>query len=93
MVKVQGWTLQKIDTHKLTKRFAFFDEKTASDLINGICSIAEEEKHHPKIVLSDKYIEIRICTKNVQGLSENDFILAAKIDDYELNPGKYDRKR
>lgn len=76
--QVQGWSV--VDDHHLLKAFVFPDFVTALDFVNRVGEIAEVEAHHPELRLSWGRAEIEIFTHSVGGLSENDFILAAKID-------------
>ena len=69
-----------IDSHHITKAFKFGDFKAALDFVNRVGAIAEEEFHHPDIMLAWGRAEITTYTHKINGLSENDFILAAKID-------------
>ena len=50
------------------------------DYVNKVGEIAEKEKHHPDIKFGWGYVEIKLTTHAAKGLSENDFILAAKIN-------------
>lgn len=72
-----------IDDHHLVRDFTFNDFKQALDFTNRVGAIAEEEQHHPDIFLTYGKVEIKIWTHNIGGLSENDFILASKIDELE----------
>lgn len=69
-----------INEHHLVRTFGFHDFRQALDFTNSVGEIAEEEQHHPDIYLSYGKVEIKIWTHNIDGLSENDFILASKID-------------
>ncbi|MDF7798549.1 4a-hydroxytetrahydrobiopterin dehydratase [Pontiellaceae bacterium B1224] len=73
-----GW--QVVDRHHLKKEFGFDDFRQALDFTNRVGEIAEEEGHHPTICLTWGKVEISIWTHKVNGLTENDFILAAKAD-------------
>ena len=64
----------------LEKNFKFKNFKDSQDFINIIGKISEEEGHHPDITFGWGYAKIIITTHAIEGLSENDFILAAKID-------------
>ncbi len=64
-----------IENKKIQKDF-----KTALDFVNMVGAIAEDEGHHPDIFLSWGKVKITLLTHKIQGLSTNDFILAAKID-------------
>lgn len=76
------WTM--LEDKEIEKTYSFKDFKEALDFINKVGQIAETEGHHPDISLHD-YKKVTIClsTHATEGLSENDFILASKIDDLE----------
>jgi 4a-hydroxytetrahydrobiopterin dehydratase len=76
--QVPGW--QVIDEHHLSKAYKFPDFVTALAFVNRVGEVAEQEGHHPDIYLSWGKVEIRIWTHKINGLTESDFILAAKID-------------
>lgn len=73
-----GWNL--IDEHHLEKEYTFPNFKEALSFTNKIAAIAEQEGHHPDIHLSYGKVKIVLWTHKINGLSENDFILAAKCD-------------
>jgi len=76
---VPGWTV--INEKKLEKDFSFKNFKEALDFVNKVGDIAEQEGHHPDIFLHNwRKVQISLTTHAIKGLSENDFILAAKID-------------
>ena len=64
----------------LNKKFKFKDFIISQKFINRVGEISESEGHHPDILFGWGYAEIKITTHAIEGLSENDFILAAKID-------------
>jgi 4a-hydroxytetrahydrobiopterin dehydratase len=70
-----------VDEHHLEREFDFPDFKTALAFTNTVGEIAETEGHHPDIHLTWGTVRITIYTHKIDGLHENDFILAAKIDD------------
>ena len=80
--KVDGWDLRKNEKkiYFLEKKFTFKNFITSLNFINKISEISEQEGHHPDISFGWGYAEIKITTHAIEGLSENDFILAAKID-------------
>ena len=80
--KVDGWDIPKNNKniYYLEKNFKFKNFKDSQDFINIIGKISEEEGHHPDITFGWGYAKIIITTHAIEGLSENDFILAAKID-------------
>ena len=76
--QVPDWRL--IDYHYLQRRFKFKNFAEALAFVNRVGALAESEGHHPDIKFGWGYVEITLFTHAVDGLSENDFILAAKID-------------
>jgi len=81
--KVDGWLLNK-NKEKiffLEKEFKFKNFVESQNFVNDVGKISEEEGHHPDIFFGWGYAKIRITTHAINGLSENDFILAAKIDE------------
>ena len=80
--KVDGWDI-KPDENKiyfLEKKFNFKNFKESQKFINRVGEVAEQEGHHPDILFGWGYAKISVTTHAIEGLSENDFILAAKID-------------
>ena len=80
--KVDGWDITKDqdEIFFLIKKFTFKNFLESQKFVNLPGKIAEEEEHHPDISFGWGYSEIKITTHAIKGLSENDFILAAKID-------------
>ena len=80
--KVDGWdvNINKKKIYFLEKKFIFKNFIKSQDFINKVGKISEEECHHPDISFGWGYAKIIITTHAIEGLSENDFILAAKID-------------
>jgi len=66
--------------HMLARSFTFKNFKEALDFANKVGAIAEEENHHPDLTVGWGHVGVELTTHAVGGLSENDFILAAKID-------------
>ena len=79
LAQIQGWTLAP-DSKKISKRFKFKDFVEAMDFANKITPIAEAEGHHPDLSIGWGKVVVELTTHVIKGLSENDFILAAKID-------------
>ena len=79
MNEVNGWTLSS-DARRITKEFAFKDFAQALAFANKVGAIAEDEGHHPDLVVKWGKVVVELSTHSIGGLSENDFILAAKID-------------
>jgi len=73
-----GWEV--INEHHLEKRYLFDDFQQALDFTNKIGAIAEQEGHHPDIYLTWGNVKVAIFTHKIDGLTESDFILAAKFD-------------
>jgi 4a-hydroxytetrahydrobiopterin dehydratase len=65
----------------IARSFRFKDFVAAMRFINKVAEIAETEGHHPDLFVSYNYVKIALTTHNINGLSENDFIMAAKIDE------------
>ena len=76
--EVPGWEV--VNEHHLHKTYKFPDFKTALDFVNRAGAIAEEQGHHPDLLLTWGKVEITIYTHKIDGLTESDFILAAKIE-------------
>jgi 4a-hydroxytetrahydrobiopterin dehydratase len=73
-----NWSV--VDEHHITRAYKFPDFRSALAFVNRIGDIAEEQGHHPDILLAWGKVEITLWTHAVNGLTESDFILAAKID-------------
>ena len=69
------------ESKKIMRSFRFKDFVDSMRFINKVAELAEEEGHHPDIFVSYNYVKICLTTHNIGGLSENDFIMAAKIDE------------
>jgi len=69
-----------VEEHHVAKSFAFPDFKTALDFLNRVAVVAEHEGHHPDMCLAWGKVDVQIYTHKIRGLSESDFVLAAKVD-------------
>ena len=80
--KINGWNVSenKKKIFFLEKNFKFKNFVESQNFVNKIGIISEKEGHHPDIKFGWGYVTIIITTHAIEGLSENDFILAAKID-------------
>ncbi len=76
--QVSGWDV--VNEHHLHKVFRFPDFRQALDFVNQAGNLAEEQGHHPDLLLSWGKVEVTTWTHKIDGLTESDFILAAKID-------------
>jgi 4a-hydroxytetrahydrobiopterin dehydratase len=80
--KIDGWDIKKNEKkiYILEKKFNFKNFEESLNFINNVGKVAESEGHHPDISFGWGFAKINITTHAIEGLSENDFILAAKID-------------
>jgi 4a-hydroxytetrahydrobiopterin dehydratase len=81
--EVPGWEV--VNEHHLEKTYKFPDFAKALAFVNRIGELAEQQGHHPDIYLSWGKVGVKTWTHKIDGLTESDFILAAKID--QLNQG------
>ena len=73
-----GWRV--VDGHHLEKEFRFDDFRSALAFTNRVGELAEEQNHHPDIHLAWGRVRVTLWTHTADGLSESDFVLAAKLD-------------
>lgn len=76
-----GSEWQVLNEQKLEREFKFPDFRSALEFVNQVGEIAEEQNHHPDIYFTWGRARIQIWTHSINGLSENDFILAARISE------------
>ena len=76
--QVENWNV--VNDHHVEREFKFPDFKTALAFVEKVGAIAEEQGHHPDIYLAWGKAGIKIWTHKINGLTESDFILAAKIE-------------
>ncbi|MBI3670853.1 MAG: 4a-hydroxytetrahydrobiopterin dehydratase [Acidobacteria bacterium] len=76
--QVDGWDV--LEEHHITKTFKFRDFREALKFVNHVGELAEEQGHHPDIFLAWGRVDVTIWTHKINGLTESDFILAAKVD-------------
>ena len=76
--ELQGW--QVVSEHHLKKSYKFKDFREALAFVDQVGNLAETEGHHPDISFGWGWAEITLWTHKIDGLSESDFILAAKVD-------------
>ena len=77
--QLAGW--DAAEEHHITKDYEFPDFVSALAFVNRVGDLAEEQGHHPDIQLTWGKVGVRIWTHKIDGLTESDFILAAKIDE------------
>jgi 4a-hydroxytetrahydrobiopterin dehydratase len=75
-----GHDWQLVDDHHLEKEFKFSNFQTALDYTNAVGAIAEEQNHHPDILTSWGKVKVTIWTHKANGLTESDFVFAAKCE-------------
>ena len=76
--QVPGWEV--VNEHHLHRSYSFPDFVTALAFVNKVGELAEQQGHHPDIMLAWGKVEVTIWTHKINGLTESDFILAAKIE-------------
>ncbi len=76
--QLQGWEV--VNEHHLSKSYRFSNFAEAQAFVNRVGNLAEEQGHHPDICFGWGQADIKIWTHKIDGLTESDFILAAKID-------------
>ena len=84
MRQLRDWSLIESKGRKqITKDFKFKNFKEAMVFVNKIANLADRESHHPNIYIHYNRVRLILYTYVIGGLHENDFILAAKIDDLD----------
>jgi 4a-hydroxytetrahydrobiopterin dehydratase len=81
LAKVDGW--EAVNEHHLKKEYKFANYREAQEFVNRVGGIAEEQGHHPDICFGWGFAKVTIWTHKIDGLTESDFILAAKIDELD----------
>ncbi|GAB4314019.1 MAG: 4a-hydroxytetrahydrobiopterin dehydratase [Candidatus Zixiibacteriota bacterium] len=76
--QVSGWSV--VDEHHIEKDFLFPDFAAGLEFVNRIGAVAEEQGHHPDVYLTWGKVRVKLWTHKIDGLTESDFIMAAKID-------------
>ena len=77
---IKDWVVT--EDNKITKEFLFVNYRHTMDFVNNVASLAEKEGHHPVMHVYYSRVIIELWTHAINGLSENDFILAYKIDKF-----------
>ena len=75
----RAWSLDAA-AKRLEREYRFKDFYRVMSFVNAVAHVANREDHHPDLELGYNYCRVRYTTHAIQGLSENDFICAAKID-------------
>ncbi|HNQ22679.1 MAG TPA: 4a-hydroxytetrahydrobiopterin dehydratase [Phycisphaerae bacterium] len=79
LAQLETWVVER--GHHLSRTYEFPDFRQALAFVNRVGELAEREGHHPDLYLTWGKVRVEIWTHKVDGLTESDFILAAKIDD------------
>lgn len=79
-VLVSDWRLDKKGPDKLVREYKFKDFTEAMDFVNKVAELAEQEGHHPDIFIHWNEVTLTFWTHAINGLFNNDFIMAAKVD-------------
>lgn len=78
LAQLDGW--QMIDNKKISKTFSFRNFYETMAFVNAVAWIANREDHHPDLAVGYRSCQVSYSTHAIDGLSENDFICAAKVD-------------
>ncbi|MCC6443827.1 MAG: 4a-hydroxytetrahydrobiopterin dehydratase [Armatimonadetes bacterium] len=78
LARLEGWQVE--DHQKLIKAYPFKNFAQAVDFVNAVTPVAEEEGHHPDLYVRWGEVKVFLWTHKIDGLTESDFIMAAKID-------------
>jgi pterin-4a-carbinolamine dehydratase/uncharacterized protein YndB with AHSA1/START domain len=81
-MEVPNWTLKD---SAITREFQFKDFRESMAFVNKVAKAAEEQQHHPDIFVAYKKVRLTLKTDTIKGLSQNDFIMAARIDLFPKN--------
>jgi len=77
---IPDWEIERNGTHRLKRSFRFDSFGTMTAFLQRVAKVVDRENHHPDITISGTKADFELTTHKIQGLSENDFILASKID-------------
>lgn len=76
--RLKGWALEGSD--RIVKDFDFPDFKSSMSFVNDVANVAEEQEHHPSILVDSNFVRISTTTHSEHGLTGKDFSLAGAID-------------
>lgn len=79
VLQIRDWEV--VENRKIRKDFKFKRFKEVMNFVDKVADLAEEEQHHPNISIFYDHVKFELFTHAIGGLSENDFIMAAKIDE------------
>jgi 4a-hydroxytetrahydrobiopterin dehydratase len=78
-----GWDV--VDEHHLEKTYTFDDYEQSVFFTNAVAKIAQEQDHHPDILLTYGKVKVTVWTHSIDGLTESDFVFAAKTEEAHQN--------
>lgn len=78
LAQIEGWQVE--DNKKLVKPYKFKNFAQAVDFVNALTPVAEAENHHPDLYVKWGEVRVYLWTHKIDGLTESDFVMAAKID-------------
>lgn len=76
--ELEGWDVK--EDKLIARTFSFKTFKEGIDFVNQVANLAEQEQHHPDIHIRYRKVTLELTTHAIKGLSENDFIMASKVD-------------
>lgn len=79
--EIPSWELNRDGNHSIERQFEFSDFQSAMSFVNRVADLAEDEGHHPDICINYNKVHLELSTHAAGGLTENDFIVAAKINE------------
>ena len=88
--QVPGWEIDRLFEHKIHKTYILTSFAEAIDFVNKVAVIAQQEDHHPELRINFRKVTVELYTHSISGLSENDFIVAAKIEEIIKEPAMVD---
>lgn len=80
LTELDNWEILRGAVHKIRKVFMLDAFRNAVTFVNNVADIAEEENHHPELHINYRKVMVELSSHAILGLSENDFIVAARID-------------
>jgi len=80
MEQIPGWELNETST-EISRKWKFEDFSKAMIFVNAVAALSEAEDHHPDFTINYSRVTLKLSTHAIEGLSENDFIMAAKINE------------
>ena len=85
--QIPDWNMIEVDgIARLERTYKFKDFRQAMEFVNRVAEVAEEQGHHPDIYIYYNKVNLVLSTHKIGGLSYNDFIMAAKIDELAKMP-------